>query len=1195
MDRIQKMPSSTLPISFPSRGRARSPKPSSRPASPALDYFSTQTDASNEPSGRTPDSLTSPPDSQSTPSPGSTPFLASVLSSSLAVLKSPGRPERLDGLRTPGTPLPASQSARASFDGSDNERDRIMIPTPKSPRRSSSSPSLASAIAMHLAAEQESKRSITPTPDGNTDVSRASLDLPNPKRNSRGRIHTISGERPSNIITNLPVTIVYPNGDPLSQRRSSEVSPASPTRATINVSAPTPTTDVNPMSILTSSSASLTLEHLEDHRISDNGNLDADAGGDPSRIPIAVPEQQSSSAPYNIPAPLLSVPTAAAKNPNSTKRRHRNSSVSTNNSSAGESYTPPSTSSSASVAALSKINRSGSLGEKSPGGLPASLRKPPPLVRRRSTRERRRASDEISERGDAASDMTGRDTSSIAAACGMAIANTKRNAEFHSLFRSVPDDDRLIEDYGCALQKEILVQGRLFISENHICFNANIFGWLVIAFTDIVDIEKRTTAMIIPNAVQISTLHAKHFFSSFLVRDQAFDQLFEIWKVARGGPLRLKLLRTAEEDELNSEEEEEAGEDEDHNGEFDDDEDDNDEDDNDDVDYSDESYEEEEDGEKEDVSEANLVTEQPIDVPVSPLALSDFPTANGSPSSVVADATRPRATLDVSLRPTDSRPASSGFNEKPVSLPADLRKKQRPRAGRKKVSGDGVGQVSVPHSPTLCDCSVAGDHYNNVCLDAKYPGTVEKIYNLLFVTGFVKKFLTDVEKSGEVEIGTWAQNGNGNLVRLSSYIKYLNNSLGTLVQSIISRFFPSRHRIYKMCRTCPRSTKCHLREECLHRDFDRYVTHLTTTQTPDVPSGSSFSVKTRTCIMWAGSGESRVVVTFVTEWTKSSWLKSAIDKGSMDGQIAYYKSLDDAIRKHIAAHPAEFMEQGPEAAGGERKKPRRRERRPNNAAKVLTPSAGDISVISPTPSSKEAQERAERIARRASTRSIRSAHHAVYKVVEFVFTTISTLASNFVARLLELIADTQVPSIAQVTLAAVIGMFALNCYIFFKLTDVADKMEVIRGAVVYGNIGHSKVGLSGRHSAPGFVVKETEGIRELMEQEEILWRWLSERAQDDPLREHSVPNFEHSIPRASPPADEVPESPKITNSNQRAFNDHAPDLRDYLSTERLDVDVHELQYQMQTAEEQLRRVIGLVESERDRIWEQGAAPVNEKR
>jgi hypothetical protein len=33
-------------------------------------------------------------------------------------------------------------------------------------------------------------------------------------------------------------------------------------------------------------------------------------------------------------------------------------------------------------------------------------------------------------------------------------------------------------DYGCALQREILVQGRIYISENHICFHAKIFGWV---------------------------------------------------------------------------------------------------------------------------------------------------------------------------------------------------------------------------------------------------------------------------------------------------------------------------------------------------------------------------------------------------------------------------------------------------------------------------------------------------------------------------------------------------------------------------------------------------------------------------------------------------------------------------------------------------------------------------------------------
>lgn len=35
-----------------------------------------------------------------------------------------------------------------------------------------------------------------------------------------------------------------------------------------------------------------------------------------------------------------------------------------------------------------------------------------------------------------------------------------------------------LADYGCALQRDILIQGRLYISENHVCFHANIFGWV---------------------------------------------------------------------------------------------------------------------------------------------------------------------------------------------------------------------------------------------------------------------------------------------------------------------------------------------------------------------------------------------------------------------------------------------------------------------------------------------------------------------------------------------------------------------------------------------------------------------------------------------------------------------------------------------------------------------------------------------
>ncbi|KAJ1963945.1 hypothetical protein GGI12_001743 [Dipsacomyces acuminosporus] len=108
----------------------------------------------------------------------------------------------------------------------------------------------------------------------------------------------------------------------------------------------------------------------------------------------------------------------------------------------------------------------------------------------------------------------------------------KRNADFHTLFRNIPINELLIDDYGCALQRDILVQGRLYLTENFVCFYSNIFGWvthLVIGIDEIVSIEKKMTALIIPNAIQISTLHAKHFFGSFIYRDSAYNQLIDLW------------------------------------------------------------------------------------------------------------------------------------------------------------------------------------------------------------------------------------------------------------------------------------------------------------------------------------------------------------------------------------------------------------------------------------------------------------------------------------------------------------------------------------------------------------------------------------------------------------------------------------------------------------------------------------------
>jgi hypothetical protein len=76
----------------------------------------------------------------------------------------------------------------------------------------------------------------------------------------------------------------------------------------------------------------------------------------------------------------------------------------------------------------------------------------------------------------------------------------------------------------------------------------------------------------------------------------------------------------------------------------------------------------------------------------------------------------------------------------------------------------------------------------------------------------------------------------------------------------------------------PKSAKCEIHDETVHCDYDDYVATVTTTRTPDVPSGGAFSVKTRTCITWASSASSRIVVTTQVEWTGRSFIKGAHDR-----------------------------------------------------------------------------------------------------------------------------------------------------------------------------------------------------------------------------------------------------------------------------------------------------------------------------
>uniref|UniRef100_A0A8C6KWH4 GRAM domain containing 1B n=1 Tax=Nothobranchius furzeri TaxID=105023 RepID=A0A8C6KWH4_NOTFU len=111
----------------------------------------------------------------------------------------------------------------------------------------------------------------------------------------------------------------------------------------------------------------------------------------------------------------------------------------------------------------------------------------------------------------------------------------QRNEDFRKLFKQLPETERLIVDYSCALQRDILLQGRLYLSENWICFYSNIFRWetlLTVRLKDICSMTKEKTARLIPNAIQVCTDSEKHFFTSFGARDRTYMMMFRLWQNA---------------------------------------------------------------------------------------------------------------------------------------------------------------------------------------------------------------------------------------------------------------------------------------------------------------------------------------------------------------------------------------------------------------------------------------------------------------------------------------------------------------------------------------------------------------------------------------------------------------------------------------------------------------------------------------
>lgn len=103
-----------------------------------------------------------------------------------------------------------------------------------------------------------------------------------------------------------------------------------------------------------------------------------------------------------------------------------------------------------------------------------------------------------------------------------------------------------ILDYSCSLYKDILLQGRLYASQNYICFHSSILRWetyLSLKWKDVTAIKRQCTALVIPNAISICVGKEENFFAWFTTRDSAFLVLSRLWQnTLQEKPVQLKDL-----------------------------------------------------------------------------------------------------------------------------------------------------------------------------------------------------------------------------------------------------------------------------------------------------------------------------------------------------------------------------------------------------------------------------------------------------------------------------------------------------------------------------------------------------------------------------------------------------------------------------------------------------------------------------
>ncbi|XP_044074231.1 GRAM domain-containing protein 2A-like isoform X2 [Siniperca chuatsi] len=111
----------------------------------------------------------------------------------------------------------------------------------------------------------------------------------------------------------------------------------------------------------------------------------------------------------------------------------------------------------------------------------------------------------------------------------------KHNKSFHKLFPEISEGENLTHSFTCALQKEVLYHGKLFVSETHVCFHSSVLlkdTKVVIPASSVREVKKHNSAL---SMLSIQTADGeKCSFVSLRHREMCYKLLQTVCKHAQG-------------------------------------------------------------------------------------------------------------------------------------------------------------------------------------------------------------------------------------------------------------------------------------------------------------------------------------------------------------------------------------------------------------------------------------------------------------------------------------------------------------------------------------------------------------------------------------------------------------------------------------------------------------------------------------